>query len=164
MTTKPIIKALAAFISFVVMSASLEARVVVTIAKQNEILNIARDLLSSPEGAAKLKTDALKDPFHHVQQETPVEKVVEKIEPVVVKVRPPTDSEILGLVSKQLKPSGFIDQGGQQYLILNGRKVQDGVSFNFPHQEIQYSILISEIQKNSFTLNLNSESKTISME
>ena len=104
-----------------------------------------------------------KDIFDKVEEKV-VEEVVEETAPEVVEQRALGDDEILGLASQRLKPSGFIDQGGQQYLILNGKKVQDGVSFNFPHQEKLYSILISEIQTNSFTLNLNSESKTISME
>ncbi len=142
-----------------------QARVVVTSGKQIEYLNTARLLLSDPAGSSDLNTDSLKDPFSmdKVEEEV-VEEVVEEAAPVVEVQRPLRDDEILGLVSQKLKPSGFIDQGGQQYLILNGKKVQDGVSFNFPHQEKLYSILISEIQTNSFTLNLNSESKTISME
>ena len=144
---------------------STQARVVVTSGKQIEYLNTARLLLSDPAGSSDLNTDSLKDPFFmdKVEEEV-VEEVVEEAAPVVEVQRPLRDDEILGLVSQKLKPSGFIDQGGQQYLILNGKKVQDGVSFNFPHQEKLYSILISEIQTNSFTLNLNSESKTISME
>lgn len=142
-----------------------QARVVVTSGKQIEYLNTARLLISDPAGSSDLNTDSLKDPFFmdKVEEEV-VEEVVEEAAPVVEVQRPLRDDEILGLVSQKLKPSGFIDQGGQQYLILNGKKVQDGVSFNFPHQEKLYSILISEIQTNSFTLNLNSESKTISME
>ncbi|MCB1120069.1 MAG: hypothetical protein KJT03_00855 [Verrucomicrobiae bacterium] len=158
-------KGLAALCGLAITTCSLEARVVITKTKQNEILNIARELLSSPAGAAELKMDELKDPFHFPKKEEPKkEEVVEEVAPVVETVRELDDSEILSLVSRQLKPSGFIDQGGQQYLILNGKKVKDGVSFNFPHQEKLYSILISEIQTNSFTLNLNSESKKISME
>ncbi len=146
-------------------STSLEARIVISKAKQTETLNTARILLSDPAGSSSLLDHPINDPFFKakVQQEE-TEQVVEKLEPVVVDKRIFSDAEILGLVSERLKPSGFIDQGGTQYLILNGKKVQDGVSFNFPHQEKLYSILISEIQKNSFTLNLNSESKTISME
>lgn len=164
MTHKYPVKVLAALCGITVLGVSLEARVVLAKTQQNEILNIARDLFTSPAGSAELQTDALKDPFHFPEKEEPaVEEAVREVKPVE-KVRELDDSEILSLVSKRLNPSGFIDQGGQQYLILNGKKVTDGVSFKFPHQEKLYTILISEIQTNSFTLNLNSESKTISME
>jgi len=125
---------------------------------------MARALLSGPAGSSDLNVNSLRDPFFEEQEEE--EAVVEVVEEarVVEIARPLNDFEILGLVSEKLRPSGFIEQGGQQYLIINGKKIQDGVSFNFPHQEKLYSILISEIQTNSFTLYLNSESKTISME
>jgi len=165
MNNKPTIKALIALAWIVAGTATSDARVVISKVKQNEILNTARLLLSDPAGSAEPIKEPLNDPFfmEKVEEEV-VEEVVEEAAPIVKAERPLSDGEILGLASKRLKPSGFIDQGGQQYLILNGKKVQDGVSFNFPHQEKLYSILISEIQKNSFTLNLNSESKTISME
>ena len=157
------VKMLLSLLFLVAGFSSLEARVVISKDKQIEILNTARLLLSDPAGSSDLKTDSLDDPFF-LEKEEVVEEAVEDVAPVVDVQENLSDAQILGLVSSQLKPSGFIDQGGQQYLILNGKKVQDGVSFNFPHQEKLYSILISEIQKNSFTLNLNSESKTISME
>ena len=158
------VKTLLSLIFLVAGFSSLEARVVISKDNQIEILNTARLLLSDPAGSSDLKTDSLDDPFFLEKEEEVVEEVIEEVAPVVEVQEELSDAQILGLVSSQLKPSGFIDQGGQQYLILNGKKVQDGVSFNFPHQEKLYSILISEIQKNSFTLNLNSESKTISME
>ena len=164
MSNKPTVKIPVILFTFLMAVSLVDARVVVTNEKQNEILNTARLLLSDPAGSSDLKTDFLNDPFFLAKvEEEVVEEVVEEVAPVEV-VKELTDSEILGLVSQRLKPSGFIDQGGQQYLILNGKKVQDGVSFNFPHQEKLYSILISEIHTNSFTLNLNSESKTISVE
>ena len=163
MTNKLTVKAAGVLLLLFIGVGALNARVVVAKAKQNAVLNIARDLLSSPAGSSEL-AEPLKDPFYLVKvQEEVVEEVVEKA-PIVATARPLTDTEILELVSVKLRPSGFIDQGGQQYLVLNGKKVQDGVSFNFPHQERLYSIQISEIQTKSFTLNLNSESKTISME
>lgn len=159
------VQSLLALIICVAGAHSAQARVVVTSEKQIEYLNTARLLLSDPAGSSNLNTDSLADPFFLDKvEEKVVEEVVEETAPEVVEQRALGDDEILGLASQRLKPSGFIDQGGQQYLILNGKKVQDGVSFNFPHQEKLYSILISEIQTNSFTLNLNSESKTISME
>lgn len=165
MNNRPTINALIALAWVVAGTATLEARVVISKTKQNNTLNTARLLLSDPAGSADPIKEPQNDPFfmEKVEEEV-VEEVKEAAAPVVKVERPLSDGEILGLVSTKLKPSGFIDQGGQQYLILNGKKVQDGVSFNFPHQEKLYSILISEVQKNSFTLNLNSESKTISME
>ena len=163
MNNNPTVKTLL-YLAWVVAAVSaLDARVVISREKQNECLNTARLLLSDPAGSSDLGLESLQDPFF-IEREEAVEEVVEEVQKVEVVQTVLTDADILGLVSTQLKPSGFIDQGGQQYLILNGKKVQDGVSFNFPHQEKLYSILISEIQKHSFTLNLNSESKTISME
>ena len=165
MSNKTKVQTLITLLISLAVAFSVEARVVVTKEKQVDFLNTARLLLSDPAGSSDLETHALEDPFFMDKVEAEVvEEAVEETGPVVEVQRQLSDTEILGLVSQQLKPSGFIDQGGQQYLILNGRKVQDGVSFNFPHQEKLYSILISEIQTNSFTLNLNSESKTISME
>lgn len=164
MSNKTTVKLLIIPFALLVSVSFLEARVVITKVKQNDILNTARLLLSDPAGSSDLSTDSLSDPFflEKVEEEV-VEEVSDEVVPVEV-VKELSDSEILGLVSERLKPSGFIDQGGQQYMILNGKKVRDGVSFNFPHQEKLYSILISEIHTNSFTLNLNSESKTISVE
>jgi hypothetical protein len=135
----------------------LQARVVISQEKQIEILQTARLILGTTSESDSFDPESLNDPFHIDIVKEPVAEVVEAI-------RELTDSEILALASKQLKPSGFIDQGGHQYLILNGKKVKDGVSFNFPHQQKRYAIEINQIQTNSFTLNLNSESKTISME
>lgn len=140
-----------------------EARVVIPLEKQETILQSARSLLGTSSDSADLETVGSKDPFNMVIEEEPEPEIVEVAEVVEV-MREMTDSEILALASKQLRPSGFIDQGGQLYLILNGKKVQDGVSFNFPHLKKRYAIEITQIQTNSFTLNLNSESKTISME
>lgn len=141
-----------------------QARVVLSKDKQNEFLQTARTLLGSPSDASKSISNNLNDPFHRVVEEKPVEEIIEVAPVVEEAVRELTESEILALAAKKLKPSGFIDQGGHQYLILNGKKVQDGVSFNFPHLDKRYAIEITQIQTNSFTLNLNSESKTISME
>ena len=160
MTYNNTVKLLAAFV-LVLGIQSVEARVVVTIEKQEAILQTARSLLGTSSDSSGLEAAGSKDPFNMVIEAEP--EVVEVAEVVEV-MRELTDSEILALASKQLRPSGFIDQGGQQYLILNGKKVQDGVSFNFPHLKKRYAIEITQIQTNSFTLNLNSESKTISME
>jgi len=160
MTIKYTVKTFLALTCFLHSTLALEARVVVSSEKQTEILRTARAILSGPAASSDLNIDSLRDPFF-LQKEK--EAVVEEA-PVVETARPLNDSEILGLVSEKLRPSGFIEQGGRQYLIINGKKIQDGVSFNFPHQEKLYSILISEIQTHSFTLYLNSESKTISME
>lgn len=164
MSNNHTVKTLLYLLPIVVGVSALDARVVISKEKQNEFLNTARLLLSDPAGSSDLGLDSLQDPFFIEREEEVVEEVVEEVQPVAEVQEELTDAQILGLASSKLKPSGFIDQGGQQYLILNGKKVQDGVSFNFPHQEKLYSILISEIHKNSFTLNLNSESKTISME
>lgn len=140
---------------------SAEARIVIPLDKQETILQSARSLLGASSDSLDLEALALKDPFNMLVEAEPA--VVEVAEVVEVP-RELTDGEILALASKQLKPSGFIDQGGKQFLILNGKKVQDGVSFNFPYLKERYAIEINRIQTNSFTLNLNSESKTISME
>ena len=142
----------------------LHARVVVSKNKQAEVLGIARAILGNAPKDSEETEASLKDPFHLKKKEIPVQEVVVEKAPEVEKVHELSESEILALVAKQLKPSGFIDQGGQQYLILNGKKVQDGVFFNFPHLDKRYAIEINQIHTNSFTLNLNSESKTISME
>jgi len=147
----------------ILMGASYShARVVTTKDKQIEVIQTARSLLNSTSGSSELNLETLKDPFHLIKEEIVVEEVVEKAPQIVV--RELTAAEILALAADQLKPSGFIDQGGEQYLILNGRKIQDGVSFNFPYLNKDYAIQINQIQTHSFTLNLNSESKTIPME
>ena len=161
MTNNLIVKT-AALMIFISALCSVQARVVITKEKQNDVLQSARQLLGATPDSDNFNPETLNDPFHLLVKEEPVEEVV--VEEEVAEVRESTDSEILALAAKQLKPSGFIDQGGQQYLILNGKKVEDGVSFNFPHQQKRYAIEITHIQNNSFTLNLNSESKTISME
>lgn len=148
---------------FITSMTCVQARVVVAKEKQNDVLQSARLLLSAPAEKSTALDGPLKDPFHKIREEEPVEVVVEEVA-VVETVHQLSDSEILNLAAQRLKPSGFIDQGGQQYLILNGRKVQDGVSFNFPHEEKRYAIEITQIQTSSFTLNLNSASKTISTE
>ncbi|MCZ6675597.1 MAG: hypothetical protein O7C75_21925 [Verrucomicrobia bacterium] len=153
----------ATLLALLVVTGVVQARVVISKAKQNDFLQTARVLLSSPSESSKQLDSSYNDPFHRVVEEAPVEEVEEEA-PVVETARELTDSEILVLVAQKLKPSGFIDQGGQQYLILNGKKVQDGVLFNFPHQDKRYSIEINQIKSSSFTLHLNSESKTISME
>jgi hypothetical protein len=142
---------------------SVHARVVTTKEKQNDVLQSARTLLGSKPVSSDFDLESLNDPFHLFVKTEPVKEVVAEEEQVEA-VRELTDGEILNLAAKHLKPSGFIDQGGQQYLILNGKKVEDGVSFNFPHLKKRYAIEINHIKNNSFTLNLNSESKTISME
>lgn len=160
MTFNYTVKSLAAVV-LVLGIHSTEARIVIPLEKQETILQSARSLLGANSDSLDLEAIALKDPFNMLIEAEP--EVVEVAEVVEVP-RELTDGEILALASKQLKPSGFIDQGGKQFLILNGKKVQDGVSFNFPYLKKRYAIEINRIQTNSFTLNLNSESKTISME
>ena len=167
MSNKTTVKFTAVLLVLVCAGTS-QGRVVLSKEKQEELINTARLLLGSPSEAKKTIPDDLHDPFHIAVEEVVVEEPVEEqVAEVVVAVEETTDlseAEILDLVADRLRPSGFIDQGGQQYLILNGRKVQDGVVFNFPYEERRYAIEISRIQTNSFTLNLNSESKTIAME
>ncbi|MDA0348655.1 MAG: hypothetical protein O3C43_00095 [Verrucomicrobia bacterium] len=162
MTNNLIVKT-AALMIFISGLCSVQARVVITKEKQNDVLQTARKLLGTTPASSEFNPESLNDPFHLLVKEDPVEEVV-AVEEEVAEVHEITDSEILALAAKQLRPSGFIDQGGQQYLILNGKKVEDGVSFNFIHEQKRYAIEINNIKNNSFTLNLNSESKTISME
>jgi len=136
-----------------------QAKFVVPVKKQDETLEMARRLLDtsvieqSPEVTSK-------DPFNNLV-ELPKPKVNDQpiqAEEII------DDKDVLEAASRFLEPSGFVNSNGEEFLIMNGRKVKSGTQFNFPYRGKVFRLVISEITKTQFTLNLNQEAITLSME
>jgi len=142
------------------VSLSGQAKFVVPVKKQEESIALAKKLLDTSD-IEKVPSFEKPDPFNHLV-EVPDEVVEEVVDnsPVLLA----TDKEVLEAASKYLKPSGFVNSNGEEFLIMNGGKVKAGTRFDFRYRGQAYRLHISDITKTQFTLKLNQETITLSME
>jgi hypothetical protein len=77
---------------------------------------------------------------------------------------PLSDSEILRQISAKIAPSGTIMVNGNQMLIFGKNFVKIGAHFTVTYRGADYNLVLIEVEHNSFTLRLNREEITRSLQ
>lgn len=139
-----------------------EGEAVVNPTKRQEVLNLAKTLLSTPSAAV-----VGRDPFHSEEYAasmagtggpTTTETVPDKVP--VVGPRTPRDLLQAIATSASLKPSGVFDIGGQHTLFFGQKRVKAGGILNITFEGVEYPLEIVSIVPPNFTLRLNREEFT----
>lgn len=73
---------------------------------------------------------------------------------------PPSDHELLESIVGKIKPSGTVNLGGQQILMIGHRFVKTGAHFTITYKGTDYDLELIEIDASNFTLRYKSEEIT----
>lgn len=128
---------------------------VVAVAKRQEVLVQAKDLLSE-----KAPVPAAKNPFN---PEGFGESAIESAQgPVTnaVPTGPRSPRDLLQAIGNSLKPSGFFVLGGQPTLVFGQKRVKAGGFLTITFEGSEYTLEIVSIDRPNFTLRLNREEFT----
>jgi hypothetical protein len=143
-----------------------EGEVVVSPAKRQEVLNLAKGLLSTKNAAT-----VGRDPFH---SEAYAESMAGTTHPTEGQTTPTADPssvktsatrtprELLQAIatSPSLKPSGYFVLGGQPTLVFGQKRVKAGSFLTITFEGSEYALEIVSIDRPNFTLRLNREEFT----
>lgn len=119
-------------------------------------LELARNLLVTTPIEVDAEDLAMKNPFG---PRTPVVKD-EPVTPVQTVVRSATDREVLVNVIANINPSGTMMIGDQPFLLFGQKKLKVGDVIPIGFQGKTYELVLTGIERTSFTLRLNKEEIT----
>jgi hypothetical protein len=126
-------------------------------AKRAEVLTRAKHMLAARE------TPAITiDPFHSVAFAEASGAIVRPV-PAAGGTRSPsarTPQDLLQAIAANLKPSGNFVINGERTLIFGQKRVKAGGAMTITFEGTEYSVEITAIEANNFTLRLNREGFT----
>jgi len=127
--------------------------------KRAEMLNRAKQLLAVPERPA-----ATNDPFHSqafAEASGAVARAPVAADPAGTRAAGPRNAQdLLQAIAANLKPSGNFVVNGQHTLVFGQKRVKAGGTLTITFEGTEYTIEISAIESNNFTLRLNREEFT----
>ena len=130
-------------------------------AKRLEVLKQAKQLLAAHETPAPTN-----DPFHSqafaeltgAAARAPV--VPDSANAGHTAVSPRSAQDLLQAIAANLKPSGNFVIGGQHTLVFGQKRVKAGGTLTITFEGTEYTVEVTAIENNTFTLRLNREEFT----
>lgn len=125
-------------------------------------LETGRALLASREAADLELPSQLASPFLPPQAEATNEPAV--FVPVVggppAAVRTYTDAEVLEALAPRITPTGAVVVGGEAILLFGQKRLKVGDTYSISFEGREYDVVITAIERTSFTLRLNQQQVT----
>jgi hypothetical protein len=140
-----------------------EGEAVINSTKRQEVLNLAKSLLSTPSPAV-----VGRDPFHSEEYAASIAggggpsstTVIVPDKPTPTGPRTPRDLLQAIATSATLKPSGYFVLSGQPTLVFGQKRVKAGGLLTITFEGTEYPLEIVSIIPPNFTLRLNREEFT----
>lgn len=143
-------------LSFCAIAGSLVAQDIATPQKRTASLDLARSLLTTQPLALGVAEVERKNPFNpSVASTQPAVATQDSPAPVVV-----ADRERLSQLASQLIPTGSVQLGETAYLLFGQKKFKVGDVLPIGFQGATYELVITAIERTSFSLRLNNEEIT----
>jgi hypothetical protein len=125
-------------------------------------LETGRALLAAREAADLELPTQLASPFLPPEAETTDVPVV--FVPVTggapVVARTYTDAEVLEAVAPRITPTGAVVVGGESILLFGQKRLKVGDTYSISFEGRDYDVVITAIERTSFTLRLNQQQVT----
>lgn len=126
------------------------SRAVLAPSKRLDALKLASRVLEPRQPTWKVVLADLPDPFYRTNFSKEPEPQV-----AVVPQQRREDSDILELAVADLRPTGTLQMGSENYLLVGGKRFRKGDVFPVTIDGIVYKITLSIIERNAYTLRLN---------
>jgi hypothetical protein len=134
---------------------SLIAQDISTPQKRAEVLELARNLLTSKPIQVDVLLVSEKNPFNPQALAAAVGEAKESIGPVAM-----TDRDLLIAMAASISPSGSMRLGDTPILLFGQKKFKVGDALTIVFQGVTRELVITSIEPTSFTLRLKNEEIT----
>jgi hypothetical protein len=149
---KPTNRALVCLVVIVAAVVQLRGDEVVTSGKRRETLDLASSLLAARANPAASLPNILVNPFSP--------KAPAVVKGAAVTKSTGTDREILEKIAPTIAPTGMMMFGGKPMLLLREKRLRVGDLVRIPYDGVEYVVVVTNIEANSFRLSLNREEIT----
>jgi hypothetical protein len=143
-------------IALLAPSARAQTSDILTPAKRAEVLEQAKQLLATRPAPA-----VTADPFHSEAFAEATGAIIHApVDTGKNQVAARTGQDLLQAIAANLKPSGNFLIGGQHTLVFGQKRVKAGGTLTITFEGTEYTLEVTAIETNNFTLRLNREEFT----
>jgi hypothetical protein len=133
-------------------SAAISTKAVMPVARRLQALKTAERVLQEHETTWSNVSVSLPDPFYRSNFVA---------SPVATEPAPVQDtrsgSDVLESIAQHIHPTGTMLIGSEPYLLVDGKRFKDGDSLTLTVDGLIYTVTITKIERNSYTLRLNDD-------
>ncbi len=129
---------------------------VIPVKERTQTLALAKQLLIVEQGDYSAEMAQMRNPFEVMLANVPVAAASTSVEVVPVAARY-NDRQVLEAIAPKVNPTGTARIGTTDYLLFGQKRLKEREMLTITYEGSAYLIEIVSIERNNFTIRLNSE-------